>query len=790
MDELALKKRIGHSGPGPSLACSPPEIGSLPAEVTRFIGRRRELSEARRRLEGTRLLTLTGMGGVGKTRLALRLASDVRRAFRDGVWLVQLAELREPSLLLHTVAAALGLREHSSSGRADTIIAHLTDRNILLVLDNCEHIVEACADLVDGSLVVCRDVHVLATSRQPLGAVAESILPVAPLSVPDPRGSRSFEALQHYDAVELFLDRIASAGVSVAPSEQNAELLARLCDVLDGIPLALELAAVRTRSLSIAEILERMENPYRLLTMGRRTAPARQQTMRASIDWSFDLCSPAERQLWARCSVFAGGFELDAAEEVCAGDGLAREAIIDLVASLVDKSILIKQEGIKTRFHVLEALRQYGEERRAEGDDVVASRRRHRDWYGDLAAWVEEHWVGPAQPDLIGRLRHEHANLRKALEFCASEPGEAEAGMRLVCALEPYWSAQGLMSEGRLWLGRFLGIATDATILRARGLRLNAWLAILQGAYEAAEAMLDEAHVIAAKTDDPVSQAYVVQTAGLLAMFRGDQPEAMRLFEDAVPTFRAAGHRIGMLQTLYDAALASGLAGHGERAAGMHEECQSDTEPVGESWFRSRSLWAMGLDALRDGDAARAAMLERQSLQLKRTLDDRLGIAWSIEALAWIASSEGDGERAAVLLGAAETIWRAMGMSLVALPTFWSLHVQGEGRARAVMKDQAFQDACARGRALPVSEAIVYALGEPRAEPSADDAAGPALTRRESQVSQLVADGLSNREIASRLVISPRTAETHVENILRKLNFTARAQVASWVTEQRGQTGR
>jgi serine/threonine-protein kinase PknK len=759
--------------------------GQLPVDLTPFVGRRRELREAKQRLSNVRLLTLTGPGGVGKTRLAISVARSLRSGFRDGVRIVELADLRDPNLIGHTVAATLGLYEQSPRGPTIALINHLAAADLLLVLDNCEHLVDGCASLVASLLRNCPSLKILATSQQPIGVSGEAVFPVPPLAVPDQQPETP-DALKQYDAVALFLDRARLADPAAEVTTDNYEAVARLVAMLDGIPLAIELAAVRMRSLSVDEIVERMSDPYQLLTGGSRLAPARQKTLRASLDWSFEHCSNIERELWSQLSVFSGGFELDAAEAICAAGGLDRHEIVDRVAALVDRSILTKSEGPRVRYQMLETVRQYGEGRLMEQGLSDEMLRRHREWCVELARWVETAWIGPDQSGLIDRLRREHANLRKALASCVSEPGAALQGMRLMCALEPYWVAQGLLSEGRLWLDRLLAVDLQGPG-RAKALRLNASLSILQGRYSVAETMLDEARSIASAAEDDVTLAYITQAAGLLATFRGQVIDAVALFESAVPAFEKAGHLPGLVQTVFEAGLAAGLAGDFDRAATWHRRCLNLTEPVDEGWFRSRSLWAMGLDAWRIGDVQRAIDLMGESLGINRRLGNRLGVAWCVEALAWIAASENDGEHAAVLLGSAEAIWRALGMSLERQPIFWADRTASQELARNALGDAAFRHAYERGSRMRLEESVGFALGEhvKAARPRNAEDSRSNLTRREREVGELVADGLSNRDIAKRLFISQRTAEAHVEHILTKLNFSNRSQIAAWLTEHR-----
>jgi predicted ATPase/DNA-binding CsgD family transcriptional regulator len=762
---------------------------NLPADLTKFLGRRRELTEAKQHFAATRFLTLAGPGGVGKTRLALRLAAELRTSFRDGVWLVELAELQDPNLLAHTVGASLGLGEQSANWGVAALIAHVADKRMLLVLDNCEHLVDASADLVDALLKNCPQLRVLVTSRQTLRINGESVVSVQPLSVPTPGQLVTADGLKQYDAVALFLDRASRVDPNFKLTDENHELLVRLCHTLEGIPLALELAAGRLGSLSLTEISDRMDDPYRLLTRGSRNSPQRQQTLLASIDWTFGLCSGEEKLLWSRLSTFAGSFEMDAAEAICSGEGLSSDSILDLVTSLVDKSILVKREPLIARYYMLETIRQYGEARLKESGDFHGLRRRHRDWYAALVESVHEAWFGPRQAELIGRLRREHANLRRALDFCVSEAGEASVGLGLVCALEPYWLIRGAMSEGRLWLDRLLPQEAKWTVARALSLRLGAFLASLQGDYGVAEEQLDQAHRSAVKSKDPVALAYVGQTQGALAMFRGDPASALVLFEQALPAFRAGGDRMGEALTLFQAGMAAGLSGDDESAVAWHQSCLGLTEPFREGWFRSWSLWAMGMDAWRRGDNHQAAGLERESLRIKRNLDDHMGIATCLEALAWVSATDGEGDRAGVLLGAAEAIWRRIGMSLAPMPGLWAYREKAEARAREDLDDRAFQDALAHGLGLTVDQASRYALEEEVDEPQPRESNMEAavLTPREREVCELVADGLSNRQIAERLVISKRTAEAHVEHILIKLGFTSRVQVAAWLAERRAE---
>lgn len=767
-------------------AALPRGVRGTRTPLTRFVGRRGELTDARYRLERSRLVSLTGVGGVGKTRLALRLAEDVRRAFPAGVFVVELAEVQDPALLGYTLAQAVGAREPTARWRMKTLTDHLAGKKALLVLDNCEHLVEACAVVVDQLLGACPGLRVVVTSRQPLGIGGETVVTVPPMSSPLSTQATTAQALTQYDAVNLFLDRAEAAAPGFALNEANSAELARLIQLLDGLPLAIELAAVRLRALTLGQIVDRMHDRYQLLTGGSRSAPSRQQTLRASIDWTYDLCSREEQLMWARLSVFAGSFDLDAVEGICTGEGIDRAGVLDIVTAMVDKSIVTRdQRPGGQRFVLLETLRQYGEEKLGDPATHNTWRRRHRDWYAELAGRTEQECIGPNERQWIDRLHCEYANLRSAIEFCVGQ-GDSDIGLRIVWSIEIYWLAHGLLSEARHWLDQMIPGATHASLDRARALRFNAWLAILQGDHALVDDQLDGAQVDAQASGDPAACAYVTLTRGQLSMFNGDLDNACRRTSAAVNEFHACGHTLGEVYAAFEAGLAAGLAGDADQAEKWHIHCLQLTTLHGEEFFRSWSLWAYGVNLLVQGQNQHATEIEQASLRLKRGFDDRLGFAVCLEALAWIAAINREGQRSATLLGAAEAIWRAIGMSLVGIEPMWAYRQKWVAQARRSVTERDFQIAFAWGTGLQPDEAVAYALGEAsrsslRSAPRRDTT----LTSRQLQISGLIAEGLSNREIADKLVISVRTAESHVDHILSRLGFTSRAQIAAWFAERR-----
>jgi predicted ATPase/DNA-binding CsgD family transcriptional regulator len=773
--------------------------GNLPTELTSFIGRRDELAEVRRLLAGFHLVTLTGVGGVGKTRLALRAAAGLVRAFPDGVWLVRLDQLRQEALVAQAVAGTLGLQDRVGCSPAASLAEYLTGRRLLLVLDNCEHLVGAAAKLADQLLRAAPGLRVLATSREALNIDGETVLPVAPLAAPEPGQRLTLAELGLFPAVQLFTQRAEQAMPAFAVTEANQAAVAGICHRLEGLPLALELAAAQTRVLSAEQIDARLGDRLGLLTRGSRARPARQQTLRASIEWSYERCTEAERLLWARVSVFAGGFELDAVEEICADHRLAADEMLRLLAALVDKSVLIAghSEGV-ARYRLPETLREFGQENLQQTGEYTLLRRRHRDWHEQLAARADTGSLSPQIAEWEARLFRERANVRAAQDFCQAEPGEAEAGLRIAIHVwfYYYWIA-GHLSEGRYRLGPALARVSEPTVWRARGLLLAGFLAVMSGDRGAAQPLVAEGADLARQLGDPATRAFAAWVAGAACVFVGDLPQAIAHYENGLAVLPAAAAHAGQrILLLIGIALTAGLAGDEERAAACHREVAALAE-AGSEFLRRRysasTLWALGLAVWRRGDLDRATGLEQESLRLREVPYDSVGSAYNVEALAWIAGSGRQFDRAAVLLGAAAGLRRSTGATLDGFQLMAEHQRDWERQARQALGEQAFRAAYDRGLELPAEDAVAYALQQPKQPPKKPPArlpensrapamaSGGLLTPRELQVARLVAGGRSNKQIAAELVISQRTAEGHVERILAKLGFTSRAQVAAWV---------
>ncbi|WP_308166643.1 protein kinase domain-containing protein [Nocardia albiluteola] len=773
-----------HTGGGPKpTAATEDHSCNLPLELTSFVNRRAELSEVKNLLSATRLLTLTGTGGIGKTRLAVRAASSARRNFADGVWFIELAEMSDPTLLIDVVAAALGVRNESTGPLLEVLIDFLRPQEALLVVDNCEQVVEAVATLTETLLQTCPELRILTTSREPLNIAGEAVVLVTPLTVPDPGREPTLVALPRFDAVTLFVDRATIAVPGFEVDEDNKAAVTGICAHLDGLPLAIELAAARMRTMSPQQILTRLTDRYTLLTRGSRTAPQRQQTLRWCIDWSYGLCTPTEQRLWARLSVFAGSCELDAIEQICAAD-LAADAPLDVLSSLVDKSILIREEShTVVRFRMLETVRDYGREKLRESGEYQELRRRHRNWYHQLALDCEADWISLRQPEWISRIDRELPNLREALETYLAEDTEqaAQAALRTPAVLYEYWAFRGLYGEGRSWLNRALDHPRARSIPhRVEALSVGCELAATQGDFKSARALLAEARILTEQAPTPTTQAQTAYADGFLALSCGEAVNASAELERAVELFSSNKTAVSYVGALTFLALVCELSGETARAVKLYRQVLSITESRGERHYRAGALWGLGVALWQQGERDRAQQLIMNALRVNRPLGSPYVTAFSLVALAWTVADTGDAERAAVLMGAARGLWPGESDVKTVLPNMSHFHEECERVTRRSL-GRRFDAAFRRGQAMRMSAAIAYALGE---QPTDSAHAVAKLTKRERQVASLVAQGLSNKQIAAKLVISQRTAEGHIEHILTKLGFTSRAQIAAWVVDE------
>ena len=759
------------------------------AFYTSFVGRRALLAEVRERLARARVVTLVGHAGVGKTRVALRITEMERRTYRDGSWVVSLADLTEPELLSPTVAKAMLLQSADRPWQVETLADHIGDRSALLVLDNCEHLLSAVSALVQGLRAACPNVRFLLTSRRPLRISGEDIIVVPPLSLPDEGTGATPEAITHYEAVNLFLERATSARSDFELTPDNAPAVVSLCRDLDGIPLAIELAAARIRALSPAEIRDSLTERFNVLNLGYRDVDDRHQSLRACIAWSYHLSTELEQKFWARSSVFTGGFDLDSAAVVCGGDDLPSDEVLDLTSALIDQSIILAEESAPghTRYRMLSDIRQFGLEQAEKEGELNGLQQRHATWYAELVSRFDDEVCGPDQADWLRLLRLEHANLRAALEYFAGDAEGAAAGLVMARKLDLYWSASGLLDDARHWLEVHLASGAGTAHERAIAMAVAARFAVLQNDRRRARELLGEGTEVATPVDDTRALGLLLVPTAMLSIWDGTPASATDQADRAVALLRAGPDLAGELMALFVAGVCHGFAGNSAEAVARHQQCIARAGEVGELHMKALAVTGLGEQELAGGHLEEATALFREAIALKRELGDRMGIAVGLDSLGRVATAEGKGESAALLLGAAEAIWDVVGMSETGNPfAFAPSRSDGLKQARKLLGKERFRDLFRRGSQLGVEDAVRFALGETSdAQPPSAPVEPSALTRRELEVADLVAEGLSNPEIAARLVISVRTAQGHVENILRKLGFNSRSRIAAWVTERR-----
>ncbi|MBO2454223.1 tetratricopeptide repeat protein [Actinomadura barringtoniae] len=814
---------------------------NLPAETNRFVGRERDMADLATLLPGERVVTLTGVGGIGKTRLARHLAAAVADGFADGAWLVPLADVTDPLLIPQAVAAEVGVTEEPGRTPADTLLAALRAREMLLVLDNCEHLVDGCAAFTERLLQRCPGLRVLTTSREPLRVPGEVIWRVPPLDLPEESALADLDLARvgRHAAIRLFTDRAAAARPGFGLDRGNAPVIVRLARGLDGMPLALELAAARVAFLSVEQIAERLDERFRLLVHGSRTAAARQRTLRATVDWSHDLLGADERLLLRRLSVFSGGWTLEEAERICGEDIDVLHTLGDLVA----KSLVTFEDGA-SRYRLLETIRHYAGERLAEAGEAADLLVRHRDHMVTLAERHERTgWRDPAaawdgRMAAFRSVRIEQDNLRAALRTSAVA-GQVEPGLRLCIALRWFWLIQGRFAEGRSWFERFFamperpspalraaaceaygqlvyeqgeldlagryareGLELSRTLGDAKGMNVTqvvmAWIALRRGDGDGAERLLTEARERARDGDppDPFNEALALAALASLAVRRGQLRTAGRLHEESLAIFQSMDHFGIAATSLVGLGVVAHGAGDYERAMRYYREAHAIADHLEDFRMqRARCLAGIGAVALDMGDLASARRHLAESLVLTELTGQRLGVARILEVFATLAEREGDDVRAVRLAGASATLREAAGAA--PSPASGARREQWLDGVRERLGAPAVARLWAEGRATQAADAISTAIGDltidlespaafgPPSVPAprtatAEAPPGSTLTPREREVVALIRRGLTNRQIAEELVISPGTAGRHVANILAKLGFSSRAQIAAW----------
>jgi predicted ATPase/DNA-binding SARP family transcriptional activator/DNA-binding CsgD family transcriptional regulator len=768
---------------------------NLPAERTSFVGRDREIVEVERLLSMTRVLSLTGAGGSGKTRFAMTVAKRVVDSYPDGVWFVELASLSVGTLIPQAVIAVLDVEERPDEPVISTLKQALHRRKLLLVLDNCEHLIEASAWLVETLLDSCPGLRVLATSREALNVAGELVWSVAPLSVPEEGHPSAIEEVAGYEAVRLFAERARYRDPTFELSPGNLEAVATVCRQLDGMPLAIELVAAKVGGLSVGQIAERLEGSLGLLAGGNRTAPPRQQTLEGALDWSYDLLTGSERDLFGRLSVFSGGWTLGAAEAIGSEDGIDKGGVIGLLLRLVDKSLVVAEAnggGGEPRYRMLETVRQYASEKLGRSGEEEEALQRHAAYFVRLAEEAEQGLNGSDHGRWLVRLETEHDNLRAALSWLLGEGGDVPSGVQLAAAMWPFWFARGYLSEGRRWLeGAASRAGPAATAARAKALNGAGSLATFQEEYGAAKALIEEALAISRELGDKEAIASsLANLCGVAMLGQRDDIPVTDLLEEAFrlrPTLedrRTAGN-LYILEGRV--ALARGdLA----RSVELGEDGLSLYREAGDDYGMVMCLLHVGFVTLKWGEYDRTTSVLQEGLRLSGKLDHKTFIQYCLTGLAGVAASRGWPARAARLWGAEESMSEAFGGRIV---REGRATIDYEGRlaeARSQLDGSAWAAAWTEGRTMTPEQAIEYALSEEKSsslvsvQASGDENLSEALTPREREIALFVARELTNRQIARELTISERTVTTHVHRILKKLGLRSRTHISAWVMEQ------
>ncbi len=766
-----------------------------PVRLTTFVGREQERAAVAQLLGDRRLVTLTGAGGVGKTRLALEIGSDLEGTFRDGGFFAELASVVDAAVVPQRIADALGIGETAGELLPDAVVRALQRSHCLLIVDNCEHLVEACAALVDRLLRECSEVRILATSRQALGVDGEIVWSVAPLPLPS-AGLTGNDEIGASAAIRLFCDRARSALPSFTLSDLNAGPVAKICQRLDGIPLAIELAAARMNVLSPDEMLHRLDDRFGVLRGGHRAASSRQQTLRATLDWSYELLTPSERVLLRRVSVFQGGWTLEAAESVCTAATLSRTEVFDVLSALVDKSVVVADvRGATGRYHLLETVRQYAWEALSESGEAESLQSQHVAFHAALADEAAAHFLSDDQAVWMQRLDREHDNLRAALRYTI-DVGDTGTSLRMAAALGWFWIVRGNRTEALRWLESVL--ASAATLAgpdpsRARSLVWAAKLAGAQGDSDHAVELFERALGEVRALGDQREVAWVLSDFGELERERGDygRTEAMlaealtirrelraaALIDESLVLFRRLGdiHRIA--HGLDILGMVARRQGQLQRARRLHEEALEILRQLGDKEGIGAALQRLALVVWTDGDAEYAVSLCREAITAYQQVYYPFGVADCLESLGEVSASRGQFELAARLLGAAEALRETSRMPRP--PSDALEYDRAVALIRANLAQSVLGNEWDRGRSEPL-EVTLSALD---VLPVLARPAPASLTQRELHVTLLVAEGLTNKEIAERLVLSVRTVEAHVTNILNKVGLRSRAQLAIWALE-------
>ncbi|GAA4024873.1 ATP-binding protein [Streptomyces plumbiresistens] len=755
--------------------------------MTDLFGREGELAAARDLFASSRLVTLTGPGGVGKTSLSAAMSTSLDKAFREGAWFVELGAQRSSDTVAETVARDLGLSAQPTMEAEEQLRRHVAGRSMLLVLDNCEHVLPGCRRLVSALLTASSELRVLATSREPLRIRGERVITVRPLSVPPKDREVTVGELRDYPAVAMLEARAKAVNDQFEITERETSAVAELVARLDGMPLAIELAAARLRSLPVNELLDRINDRFELLNRGDPTANPHHHSLDALVRWSYDLCSPDEQLLWARVAAFSGSPDLSGIQAVCGFEPLEGTRLLDALDGLVSKSILLPEltRG-EMRYRLLETLREFALERARGSEDHTHARQAHVEYYRAWATQAARSFFGPGQADSLQRLESDFANLELAFNGLLEDLGRPRDALELASSLRFYWIT-GHLRQGRRWLERALAADTTESVERGNALWVAASVAALHGELPSAQGFLRKADEIARAVNNPRLAAHIATWTGQTALTSGDLKAAREALEAAYTGHRDLSDAEGLMMTLFLLGFVRSALGDHQAASEACQEAINLSESLGETWGRSYALWVLAFDAWTRQALDVASELARQSLELKREFRDGLGTALVINLMAGIALDNRDPKRAAKLLGVVAALWTVLDTGTGAFgPVLGSRYEEITRAAQDRLGETAFQRAYQIGRRLESGPQMNLALGcaELAEKEQADAPSAPdLLTRREREVASLLAEGLSNRAIATKLVLSPRTVEVHVEHILGKLGVHSRTEAGVWAAQ-------
>ncbi len=789
----------------PSSERSPLSV-PLPLYLTRFVGREQELATLPSLLLSKRLLTLIGAGGVGKTRLALEIATTLSASFPDGVSMVELASLSDPHLVPHAIASALGVRTDRDSSPSSLLIAALRERHILLFLDNCEHVLTGCASLVEALLQACPHLHLLATSREPFEVAGETVWRVAALSSPEPSQIPPVELLARYEAVQLFCERAAESTPRFRLTQHNASAIVRICYHLDGLPLALELAAALLPMLSVDQIAARLDERFTLLTHGKRTAAARHLSLQATLDWSYALLTPDEQSLFGRLAVFAGSWDLDAVEHICAPATPESPAIFQTLVRLVNTSLVIaeEQEGqekdtAEVRYRLLDTIYRYALEKLQQAGNWQQMCEQHYTWYLHLAERANEHLYGAEQLAWLHRLEVETANMHVALTR-ALAAGHLDAAARLADALCRFWITHNYFSEGRYWFETLLTAESDdhrlSPPLRARVLFGAAEFARYQGAHDRAYTLLEEQMALLETLDDALGLAEAQTYLGVAVGLRGDYERATELCQTSLAFYRDRQHRRGITTALTTLALVTLARGQYLRAITLSEEACQLLREAGNQAHLLYALFTLAQAALFQGVLEQARAACREALHLAQAQTQTYGLAASLGLIGGLAGLEGHPAQAARLFGGAQALQQRV--QAPHPPAGRALLERMVLSIRAALGKEQFISHYSAGQACPLEQLLLEAetvlqtvLTSPASTssaslPSSSPSVSPALSglsQREREILTLVATGLTDAQVAQHLLLSPRTVSKHLQSIYTKLNINSRSAATHFALE-------